>query len=218
VAIHNRTTSWGTEVMYLHRFDTCHEGSTFEFLGGVRYIDFNDRFGVEVGESNDNQPAIEYPSLLQNSYWYTQVDNRIVGPQVGLRWFKQQGRWMLSSECRFLAGFNSQSAHQQYQLGDPAILNPGSGDYIPSAFTAHGSNNSAFASEFSPTVELRIEARYQLTKCLSLHGGWTGLWIGNVARASALVDYQLPNMGLDMSKNRQDLLMNGLTVGVDFNR
>jgi len=219
VKLHNRTSVWGTELMYLHRAMTCHEGSTFEILGGLRFIDFLDKFNVEIGEPSEDQSAIGYPSVLQNSAWYTQAENRVFGPQIGLRWFKKQGRWMLSSEGRFLAGFNAQTIRQQYQIGDTSVLNPTAGtDYIPSDLTAQGSNHSAFASEFSPTVELRAEARYQMTRALSLHAGWTGLWIGNVARANAVVDYYVPTMGIDMTKNTQNLLMNGLTLGIDFNR
>ena len=56
----------------------------------------------------------------------------MVGPQIGLRWFKKQGRWMFTTEGRFLAGMNCQNISQQVDIGPN--LNPGvnpDGTYTP---------------------------------------------------------------------------------------
>ncbi len=102
------------ELMYLHRFRSFHPGSTLEFFGGVRYLEFNDGFNVQAGPDPGGHVI---PSFMQTSFWFTYAENHIVGPQVGPRWFKQEGRWMFSTEGRFMAGLNIPKLHQDGTLG-----------------------------------------------------------------------------------------------------
>jgi len=81
-----------------------------------------------------------------------------------------------------------------------------------------GVYHDAFLREFSPLVELRLEGRYQITRCVTFHAGWTGIWIGNIARSSSMIDYAVPDMGINTGGNKQSLFMNGLTMGFDINR
>ena len=80
------------------------------------------------------------------------------------------------------------------------------------------STHDAYARVFSPQVELRLEGRYEITRAISFHAGWTGFWMDNIARANAVVNYTVPAMGIDLSDNKQNLLINGLTIGFDVNR
>jgi hypothetical protein len=75
-----------------------------------------------------------------------------------------------------------------------------------------------YAREWAPAVELRVEGRYQITRALSFHAGWTGLWMDGIARANSIINYEVPGMGVDLAGNRQNIFMNGLTIGIDFNR
>ena len=48
---------------------------------------------------------------------------------------------------------------------------------------------------------------------------WTGIIVGNVARPADMINYQLPNMGILVhGNNKQTVFMQGLTVGLIFNR
>jgi hypothetical protein len=228
-----QTKTWGVEANYLHRFMTGHGGGTFEMFGGARYLEINDYFGIHAGDDPGN---LVVPSFLADSSWYTSADNHVVGPQVGLRWFKKQGRWTFSTEGRFMAGLNCQNVHQTVSLGPN--LTPGgiegnmsdsgneshsgsatgSGIYKPVAMAPQSAANDAYARVFTPLIELRVEGRYQITRSLSFHAGWTGFWMDNIARANALIDYSLPAMGINMADNKQNLFMNGLTIGFDINR
>ena len=82
--------TWGVELNYLHRFMTCHDGGTFEMFLGARYLEFNDHFhfssGVTPATIVPNTPAY---SFLQESTWDTEAGNHIVGPEIGLRYFKR---------------------------------------------------------------------------------------------------------------------------------
>jgi hypothetical protein len=233
VTMLTQVNTWGVEANYLHRALTCHGGGTFEFLGGARYLEFNDMFGIQVGKGPD---TLVVPDFLSNSTWFTNANNHVVGPQVGLRWFKKQGRWMLSTEGRFVAGLNCQNVHQTVFLG-PNLNSggvegnsetggnvqgkgstTGSGIYKPTAMSPTSATADAYARVFTPLVELRLEGRYQITRAISFHAGWTGFWMDNIVRANGIINYTVPAMGIDMSNNKQNLFVNGLTLGFDVNR
>jgi hypothetical protein len=217
--VDNSVDTWGVEGDYVHRLMTSHCGGTVELLLGVRYYEFNDNFNVYTG----NSPGTEtVPSFLAGSSWVTAAQNHVVGPQIGLRWFKKEGRWMFNTEGRFMAGLNNQCISQQVNMGPN--LNPGAnpdGSYTPfqpQTMSPTTATHQVYDLEFSPAAELRVEGRYQLTQAISFHAGWTGLWMAGIARANAVIDYTVPAMGIDLTNNRQNLLVNGLTIGFDVNR
>ncbi len=235
LAVSDTVDTWGVELMYLHRLHTTHAGGTLEFFGGARYLEFNDSFNVQAGPDPGGHIV---PSFLQNSFWFTSAENHIVGPEVGLRWFKKEGRWMFSTEARFMAGLNLQDFHQDVSIGPN--LNPGgtaptgsgssgsgssssgSALYTPSTLQPATAAHDAYLNEFTPLVELRLEGRYEITRTISFHAGWTGYWMDNIARANGVIDYNIanPTMGFDFSSgnNKQSVWMNGLTMGFDINR
>jgi hypothetical protein len=219
VTVENAIDTWGVEADYLHRFMTSHYGGTLELFLGARYYEFNDNFNVHTGGDTG---ATTVPSFLGGSFWDTQAANHVVGPQIGLRWFKKQGRWTFNTESRFFAGINMQNISQQADIGPG--LNPGpssDGSYppfVPQTMSHTTASHYTYACEFSPAIELRLEGRYQITRAISFHAGWTGMWMDGVARASSLVYYQVPAMGIDMTDNRQSIFVNGLSLGFDVNR
>jgi len=222
VFVENAIDIWGVEANYLHRFRTWHGGSTFELFLGARYLEFNDNFRVHTA-FDDGTHTI--PSFLGGSYWDTAAENHVVGGQVGLRWFKKQGRWMLSTEGRFLAGLNCQNLSQQVSMGpalDPGPVPTDDGPYYPpfepKTMGPTSATHVAYAREWAPAVELRVEARYQITRAISFHAGWTGFWMDGVARASSIIDYTVPALGFDLAHNREHIFINGVTIGFDVNR
>jgi hypothetical protein len=214
----------GIELNYLHRFSTCHTGGNLEMYLGARYLEFNDSFRVHTGLSPKGTQNSGAYSYLQESYWDTDAGNHIIGPQIGLRWFKKQGRWTLSAEGKFMAGVDYQNIHQEVSMGPhlvPGGVPTGSSSnrsFVPTIMSATYSTHVFYEKEFTPLIELRIEGRYQLTRSISFHAGWTGIWMDGIARASSLIDYTVPRMGIDMNDNRENVLLNGLTLGFDVNR
>ncbi|NLF09450.1 MAG: hypothetical protein GX594_15935, partial [Pirellulaceae bacterium] len=57
-----------------------------------------------------------------------------------------------------------------------------------------------------------------ITRSISFHAGWSGMWVDGVARATSIIDYTVPAMGFDLANNREDVFLNGLTIGFDVNR
>jgi hypothetical protein len=219
-----RSKSWGVELMYMHRTYTYHNGSTLEFYGGAHYFDFEDFFGVTTGTNAPSGSTI--PSFLGGSSWGNEAKNHVIGPEFGVRWSKKQGRWTLNAEGRFTAGFNNQDITETVDFGPK--LNPGSSTnhattWQPLTLGHTYSTYEEYACEWSPMVELRLEARYQITKSFSAQVGWSGFWIDGIARGADMIDYTVNGntekiMGINMANNRQSLIANGVTFGVEFNR
>jgi len=204
----NRVNTWGVELNYVYRFRRCHHGGNTELFLGARYVEFNERFIVEALGGN-----------LADTIWRTSTDNHIVGPQIGGRWFKNHKRWVIGVEGRFLAGFNNQSLKQIGRVGSE--MSPPGGVGEPLSLGPTDFNNIAYEEEFSPTGELRIHFAWRWTNNVAFRVGWSGLVIGNIARASCVNDYDLgpsSTMGLAANRNKQIVFLNGLIFGFEINR
>jgi hypothetical protein len=246
-----RTTAKGVEANYLWRLGQGRKGGNWDLFSGARYFNFNDQFEVTA-----------IGGILANSYWDTKSYNRMVGPQVGLRWSKQRGRVFFSGEGRFMTAADLQTVKQAGIIASelPQLLpspnpptlvtltnpggtingnvvnnppvtsvvqttqpnNPGGGPNanhlnVPLNLQPTAFSSSANATAFSPLGELRAKVNYQVFRSLTVNVGWTGIFTTGVARAPNLIDYTLPSMGIDMSHNKQALILNGLTFGMEFN-
>ena len=236
--VENKNETWGVELMYSYRSHPQNHGGFFEFYAGARYLEFNDMFSVDarnripgepedVVEAGDRVPYWTPGASLADSYWWTSADNHIVGPQVALRWFVTSERWTFDTSGRFVAGFNNQNLYQQGTLASrwtPGEIYTSDLDADPEELQGRpllmsktSFTHGAHASEWSPIIELRVNLQYQLTRGISVRGGWTGMWIDGIARGSALNTYRVPNMGLDLSDNRQDVFLHGFNGGVQWN-
>ena len=76
---------------------------------------------------------------------------------------------------------------------------------------------SVHLTEFTPLVEFRAEAHVQMTRLISLKAGWTGMFMDNVARASDMVLYEVPALGILTNNNKQPVFMQGFNIGVELN-
>jgi hypothetical protein len=210
VLVQSVVTTWGIEFDYIGRSNQLHNGSFFEWYLGPRYIEFDDNYLV-----------LANGGILDQSFWNTEAENHIIAGQIGGRMFKKLGRWMLSSEGRFLAGLNCQNIHQYGRIGSNLV--PPGGQGAPLLLGPTSFNHNEFIREFTPGIEVRLDARYQITRSVSFRAGWTGLWLDNVARSSNMVDYTLNGvtgniMGILRNQNKDNVLLNGLTIGIDINR
>lgn len=204
VKLTNRVSFNGVELMRTARIPQFHDGSNFELLYGVRFLQVKDRFTI-LGTGGD----------LDSTFMNTTIENQIVGPQVGFRWSLQRQRWVISAEGRFLAGFNFQNGNQRWtyasEIDTPAIRNA-------APLTSNTVRNESTADEFSPTGELRFNSSYYLTKSFALKVGYSILYVDGVQRAADSVVYSLPNFGITTRNNDGYILANGLSFGIEFNR
>jgi len=205
IRVRNKIDVWGVEASYLRRSHTFHNGGNVELFLGARYLEFNAQFTV-----------LGYGGVLDdNTYWKTRGNNHIVGPQIGGRYFKQQGRWVFSTEGRFLAGFNMQNISQNGEFGhtgEPVAIQK------PLSWRGSEYSHRETINEFSPVAELRLDLRYVITRAVSFRVGWNGIWMGSIARPSDMIIYQVPDMGINTANNRQNVFVNGVSIGFDINR
>ncbi|GAB6165289.1 hypothetical protein JCM19992_12890 [Thermostilla marina] len=202
----NLIQTWSLELNYTYRFHPTHHGSIWELYMGVRYFEFNEEFNVRA-----------FGGTLADSEWFSDVDNHIVGPQLGGRIFRTYNRWTFETQGRFFAGWNAQSVNLDGILGSQLDPSAGPVEDMPLAMGPTAFSHTEHVQEWSPGVELRFNLKYQLTEKMAISVGWTGFWIDGIARASNVIYYDVPDMGITMDRNRQDVFMNGVNVAVEFN-
>lgn len=214
--VHNKAMSWGAELMGLHRTAELHDGGFLEWSAGARYFEFDEDFTV-FGQGGFTSFSGITDDGAGNSFWVNRAENHILGPQVALRWFKIFSRISASAEGRLMFGTNFQNVRQQSTIGNNLQNVLGTLGY-PDAWAGSSASHEFHAMEWAPLVELRAEVNYQVTRNINFHCGWTGMWADGIARASHMINYQLPDLGIAGNLNRESLLIHGLSMGVDFNR
>ena len=208
VLITNRISLNGVEVMRTAAIPKFHDGSELQLMAGVRYLQIKDRF--EVTATGGPLDAFFMNTTLQND---------IVGPQLGLRWSMRRARWTISTEGRYMAGFNMQNGNQ-YALIDNEQLNE-PGELLrdrPATITRMSARSSSYDNEFSSTAELRLQASYYLTKAFALKVGYTAMYVDSVSRAANRINWELPNFGFLPTQTNEYLFTNGLSFGIEINR
>ena len=196
----------GVEAMWTHRISNNdymakNQNNRLELSYGARFFRFYDEFDVFAAGS-----------ILGDSRWDTSIDNQIVGPQIGLSWQNQRQRWSISTDVKFMFGYNVQDWAQTAAMGSGLI--PGAVNstlYGRPTWSEHGLRKE----QFSPVGELRVEAAYHLTKAFALKLGYDGMYVGGVRRAAQSVHYYLPTMGFK-DAGTQNLVVNGFHLGVEF--
>ena len=160
------------EVLKTWRLDQGHRGGWWEPMVGVRYTYFNQTSMIETDFVNV----------------YSKVLNNMVGPEIGLRWFRQRGRWLVSADGRFFAGFNNQ------------------------AFNFYDE------TAFVPATEVRLQATYELFKSAYLTFGYTGTFLcDGVGQVGLGEDFSTGEIfGIDDSNAH--LFTNGVNFGFCINR
>lgn len=214
----------GVEVSRFYRARQLHSGAFFEFLYGARWFQINDAVEYQAdgngGEVNSygigNQSFTLSGNILDASIWSNRAMNNLVGPQIGMRLFRQRGRWVTSLETRFLAAANFQNIHLKTNLG---TLDANLGNSILTAFRGLGSDAHLYRTTFAPMGELRVNVAWQATRSVGLKVGYTGMVVGNIVRASNTIDYESINLiGVLNGNFNQIFFVNGLNFGVEINR
>jgi hypothetical protein len=151
-------------------------------------------------------------SPLQNGGWETYTSNNMVGPEFSINMSTTQGRWTFDSDLKFTAGMNwqnniyrgsnfpdslaadyfrttfvsanvvAQSALSNSQAnitGDPILVQ------IYGVGQHNATNSAEHSFTFTPIGEWRLGAQFRVSQAILLHCGYTGMWMGQIARASS---------------------------------
>lgn len=227
VFVTNKTGVWGVEAMKLWRLPFSPRGGVWELFAGPRYLNIDDSYYVE-GLSDNRNPQY-WLNPLGDTRFNTEAENNIVGGQFGGRWSYQRDRWQFSTETRLFAAANFQNIRQNGGYGSLAntvVPTPGIGGnafvpfrddlinmQVPASF-----QSQLNAVEFTPAAELRFNLKYQVFRSVYLQLGYTALYADGIARASRMVNYTLPGMGINPDQNKDGIFMNGVNFGVIINR
>ena len=165
----------------------------------------------------DTLTGLGQSSPLQVGAWETDTFNNMVGPEFGLLFETQTGRWTFSSEFKFTAAFNWQNnlyrgsnfpdsigADYLRATFNPSVTNTqsiGGSQTVqlapPPLFLqiyGVGQSNATNAAEhrfvFSPIGEWRFGSEFKVSQAITLHAGYTGMWLGSIARASTNTTYK----------------------------
>lgn len=237
LSMQNLTQLNGVEIMRFYRAPRLHHGAFLEYLYGVRWLQIYDSFTV-IGQGNGaNTEAYSFEAvslvsgrtgvsnfttsqnILDASNWNMRIFNNLVGPEVGLRWFRQQGRWVVSLEPRFLAAANFQNALLKSNTGTNRVANAGTDSNLINGYRGLGVNTHQYTTTFSPVGELRLNASFQATSNIGIKVGYTGMYVGNISRASNRINYDGPNLVDILDGNfHQTFFINGINFGVEINR
>jgi len=206
LTVRNISETQGIEIMHTYRLTNGHkmakhQGNNLDIAYGVRFLRLRDSF------SFDGQG-----SLLGRTFADTRAENQIVGPQIRAKWNSQRGRWNLGLDGRFLFGYNVQDLYQEGGIGEELVPGGLNSSLIlqPTYFATGRQEN-----DFSPVAELRADLSYQLTGSIAARLGYTATIVDNITRASQMVNWSLPEMGLLPGSGNQEIFINGVNFGFD---
>jgi hypothetical protein len=153
---------------------------------------------------------------LQDGAWETYTSNNVVGPEISMLLEANRGRWKFLSELKFTAGMNWQNmiyrgsnfpatlaadyfrtefvtATVLTQDGTQQTAQTVQGDplYIQvyGAGQKNATNTAEHVFQFTPIGEWRFGTEFRVSQAILLRAGYTGMWMGQVARASSNTTY-----------------------------
>jgi hypothetical protein len=177
----------------------------------------------------DSLTGIGAGTALQTADWETYTSNNMVGPEFSLLFESHKGRWLFSSEFKFTAGMNWQNniyrgANFPNTLGadylratfSPSVTQTAGGTTGPITLNPPplflqlygvGQSNATNAAEhrfvFTPIGEWRFGTQFRVSEAIRLHAGYTGMWLGSIARASTNTGYKTALKDVQVAKQNE---------------
>ena len=193
------------------------KGRIWEPMFGIRYSNFDDHFeGAEYNRYDDegnpvpqipnpNNPDSPQPDDAELEEYILREGvrrNDMFGGQLGLRWYHQQSRWLMSGELRFFAMNNNQQIRSR-ELREVTQVEVGTGNE-PDSQTRTEIINWDRDNTFVWGGEFRGEAAYTITRDVSARMGFNVLNYGK---------------GIGRGDNADDRFLSyGFNFGITLNR
>jgi len=170
--------------------------------------------GVRAFQREEGLDLLAEGGILERTSLSTVALTDVAGPQAGMVWFRRFGAWSLRLQGTALAGYNFGNMRQVGVVGEERI--PGALNrplYGQPIYTSEYQP----ASRFSPSGELFVETRWQLTDSIALRMSWASVIVENVLFTDDRIAIELPDFGL-RDPGDQRLLAHNLFCGVEFVR
>tara|TARA_R110002095_G_scaffold152237_4_gene132224 strand:- start:243708 stop:244991 length:1284 start_codon:yes stop_codon:yes gene_type:complete len=192
----------GTGVNYVLDPFLPGEGFHMQPLFGFRVISLRETMN-QIGV--DSGGGIGTP---RTTTIYSKSENRVFGPSIGARAEFKHSRFSLGAEPKFTFGFNRNTnqvaTEQLFEATDPR-------------FVSVQKNN-----EFSPTFQLTLYAKVNVTEHLRCFVGYDYLFIGQISRAFNIIDYNEdrtaanPAVGTKVRQENSKFSADGVTAGIEL--
>lgn len=213
---------WNFEINKTWRRSPYRYGGILEPLIGLKYANFTDntqdqnyfRSNTQITNPAGTTTSTQLETLQS---WETTNLNRLIGGQIGARYFNSYRKFRIGAEFRtFLAG-NFQTVTHAHNT------------YITEYGAAPAINAAVAATEYTSVLdyrtrqslawgfETRLDTSYQVTKYIGLRAG---VQVVDLARGIMRGGERIgpANITPPTSAKLQNVLMAGLTVGIELNR
>ena len=164
-------------------------------LAGFRYINFDEKFGI-----NSTPDLVLAPN--HSSDYLVHAKNDLFGGQLGLKWNPKITN-RLNLDIVGKAGVYGNNARQTTWLGDD-------NNVTELRNVSEKKNAAAFVGE------LNFGGNYKITEGLALIGGYNLLWVGDTARAADQLDFTFDAKSSHFVAT-DTLFMHGANVGLAWN-
>ena len=208
VNVRNVTELDGIELMTTYEIDNSHKldrgrRDYLQLAYGVRYMQLDDLFEVEM-----------LGSILGRTSANVEVNNQLIGPQIAARWTRDHGRWDFTVDGRAMLAYNVVDKGLNGIFGEELIPGAVNRPILGRTTTTVVGDRD---DDFSPVIELRLEARYKITRALAFKVGYTGKFIDNIQRASRALGYTAPNFSFTSAdQTKSDIFINGVNGGFEL--
>jgi hypothetical protein len=191
-----------------------HYGGILEPMVGLRWMRVLDTNGFSDYQSSLENPPLVGPNFTDAEQLTTSTantENEMFGGQVGFRYTKFRERFTFSSDLRVFFGGNWQNSRSQIVTELTTYTGSNAGDGVQNIFNDATEPIYARNEEFFVGFDIRGELGYQLTRMISLRGGFQlvdigrGVWRGGDGTV------------VEGGDNDQDLLLVGGTFGINLN-
>lgn len=200
------------------RMTPYHYGGILEPMIGIRWMRLKD-----VNAFQDYQSTFEFPPLTGPFGAAEQVttntavtENEMLAAQLGFRYFKFKDRFTYSGQFRAFAGGNWQCSESQitnelyvynYTANTVTIGAPLQGIELTQTTPIYSRNE-----EFFVGCDLRADLSYNITKMFAVRTGFTMMYVGKGVWRGG------DGSVVEAGDNDQDIVLAGLTFGIELNR
>lgn len=189
---------WGAEASFLTKPYIPGEGFHWQWLGGFRYISYDEEASVQGRFRNG---VANVPGNL--THIAADSTNSVYGPEVG---------------------FRSSIVHRWFSVSATPRIAFAINDYSGTTSFNGNMTDSAGDVEFSPIVQVGLSGELHLTPNFSVFGGYDFMWMTNVSRPFENIVYDsgdANNDGIAEAQIRQEidltsLFTQGLSIGGVF--
>ncbi len=164
--------------------------SSLELLTGFRFFNLDESLNVNATDIDSG-----------SSDYRIKTDNRLYGAQIGTRYRTQFNRFRLEAAGK--VGVFGNDARQTQYLGD-----------FDNTFVFRDSSTNG--TEVSFLGELSAIASYQIAKNVAIRGGYTAIWVHNVARAVAQLDYTDTPLSGTGIYDQGNAVIDGANIGIEL--